>query len=99
MQDRAGNLDQSAQNLAHVTKHGRIRCSRAAAMNHFVLLPDGSLALCCNDFGLKYIVGNLNESSYEQILHGEEMNRIWSSMSAAEDDGFICRKCFYAEEQ
>ncbi len=99
MSDRAGNLDKNAGNLTHVHKHGKIRCSRAAAMNHFVLLPDGSLALCCNDFGLKHIVGNLNESSYEQIVRGEEMKRVWLAMTTDGDDDFICRKCYYAVEK
>lgn len=97
MQDRAGNLDSAAQNLVHVTKNGTIRCSRAAAMNHFVLLPDGSLALCCNDFGLKHIVGNLNYSSYEEIMRGVVMKDVWKAMTDESTD-IICRKCFFAEE-
>ena len=97
MQDRAGKLDSSAGNLTHATKKGKIRCSRAAAMNHFVLLPDGSLALCCNDFGLKHIVGNLNNNSYEEIMHGAVMKGVWKAMGDESVD-VICRKCFFAEE-
>ena len=99
MSDRAGNLDPGAKNLAHVTKRGRIRCSRAAGMNHFVLLPDGSLALCCNDFALKHIVGNLNVSSYAEIMRGPEMERLRKAMSADFGDGIICRKCYFAVEE
>lgn len=98
MSDRAGNLDPNAANLVHVQKEGKIRCSRAVAMNHFVLLPDGSLVLCCNDYGLKHVVGNLNKSSYEQIMRGEEMKRIWCAMSSDRED-IICRKCYFAERE
>lgn len=98
MSDRAGNLSPNAENLTHVHHVGKIRCSRAAAMNHFVLLPDGSLALCCNDFGLQYIVGNLNESSYEDILKGEIMHHVWDQLNMIENQNFICRRCYSAIE-
>ncbi len=98
MSDRAGNLDKDDKHLAHVHKKGRIRCSRAVAMNHFVLLPDGSLALCCNDFGLKHIVGNLNTASYSEIMAGSEMKRIRKAMTEEGDD-VICRKCYFATEE
>lgn len=33
----------------------------------FVLLPNGSMQLCCMDFGLKHAVGNLLEEDYDAI--------------------------------
>jgi hypothetical protein len=33
----------------------------------FILLPNGSIQLCCTDFGLKHTVGNLLEEEYDTI--------------------------------
>lgn len=99
MSDRAGCLDASDTALAHCNKTGAIKCSRAAAMNHFVLLPDGSLALCCNDFGLKHIVGNLNSESYEQIMKGSVMKNLFEQMKDTGTEDIICRKCMFAVEE
>ena len=42
-------------------------------MNHGVLLPNGSVSICCNDYGLKTILGNLQfdhlNSIYNKIEH------------------------------
>ncbi len=98
MSDRAGNLDEEDPFLSHVKTAGRIYCSRAIKLNHNVLLPDGSLALCCNDFGLDYILGNLNQQSYEEIMQGESMIRVKRAMHINLEDELICRKCMFAEE-
>ena len=97
MSDRAGNLDKNDPTLTHARKEGAIYCSRAAAMNHFVLLPDGSLALCCNDFGLKHIVGNLNDSSYQEIVQGDVMKNLFMQMKESGTEDIICRQCMFAE--
>lgn len=59
-----------------------------------ILLPDGSMILCCNDYAMKHILGNLNDSSYEEIMNGEEMQRIISSMQCIDSDyPILCRNC------
>lgn len=96
MSDRAGNLDENDASLAHVRTEGPIYCSRAFALNHNILLPDGSLALCCNDFGLDNIIGNLDEKSYEEIMNGEILRDIKRAMHIEIDRDMICRKCMFA---
>lgn len=99
LQDRAGNLlPDSEVVLSGASKKGRIFCERARNVNHNVLLPDGTVALCCNDFGLEYVLGNLFVQSYEDIVNGEEMKRITNYMKndSNESAAFICRKCIYA---
>lgn len=96
--DRAGNLDPNDDALAHTEKHGRISCTRANNVDHFVLLPDGSVVLCCNDFGMQHVLGNLLENSYEEIVHGEEMRNIKRGMVMDETIPVLCRKCVYAVE-
>ena len=98
MSDRAGNLDQNDVTLTHVNRAGNIYCTRALAINHNVLLPDGSLALCCNDFGLANIIGNLEKQSYDEIMLGEKMRSIKRAMHIDLDADLICRKCMFAEE-
>ena len=41
----------------------RGNCSR---VYQNVLLPDGSLSLCCQDYGLDEIMGNLLENTWEE---------------------------------
>ncbi len=97
MMDRAGNLDEDGRELSHVEKKGEIYCGRAVMLNHNVLLPDGSLALCCNDFGLDHILGNLFYNTYEEIMKGEELRHIKRSMHIETDHMILCRKCVFAE--
>ncbi len=96
MSDRAGNLNEDDPSLTHVKKKGAIYCSRAYKLNHNVLLPDGTLTLCCNDFGLDNIIGNLNSQSYDEIMRGEEMINIKRAMNYDINKNIICRKCMFA---
>lgn len=58
-----------------------------------ILLPDGSLILCCNDYAIKHILGNLKHNTYEEIMSGEEMTRIIASMKCENDYCILCRTC------
>ncbi len=98
MSDRAGNLDEEDPVLTHVNTKGNIYCSRAFGLNHNVLLPDGSLVLCCNDFGLVNILGNLNTQTYDEIMHGEPMRNIKRAMHINIEEELICRKCMFAKK-
>lgn len=61
-----------------------------------VLLPDGSLVLCCQDYGLKHVLGNLYEQNYEIIMHGNVMREIEQSMFCLNNNEILCRKCEFA---
>ena len=92
--DRAGNLDALENLTACVPHKGKIYCSRSVRQNHWVLLPDGTVALCCMDFGLQHVIGNLIESNYKEILRGENYLKIRRQMMGLEEDGkLLCRKC------
>jgi len=41
-----------------------------------VLLPDGSLGLCCQDYGLDDIVGNLVDNTWEEFENSEHVKDI-----------------------
>jgi len=33
-----------------------------------VLLPNGDVSLCCMDYGLDHIIGNLHKQTYEDVI-------------------------------
>lgn len=99
MTDRAGNLESS--NLIHNKNlKGKISCGNMGVeMNNNILLPDGSVVLCCMDYGLKHILGNIYENTYEEIMNGEEMKKIKEGMNGNMDIDILCRNCSYARER
>lgn len=94
LNDRAGNLEDSCL-YGKRGLHGRIRCELSKDINHNVLLPDGRVILCSNDWGMKHVMGNLIKETYEQILNGEEARKIRRAMNS-EDSWVLCRNCFQA---
>jgi hypothetical protein len=73
---------------------GKIRCARPGMHAH-VVLPDGSVALCCNDFGMKHILGNIFVESYQDIRAGSGLKKVFEGLSNEKAD-ILCRKCHYA---
>ena len=43
-------------------------CNCKEKLYHNIILPDGRVSLCCMDYGLKVILGNLFTQDYEEIL-------------------------------
>jgi hypothetical protein len=92
--DRAGNIKDT--NIAENIKLcGKIRCLKSHSLTRNVLLPDGSLSLCCMDFGLNHVIGNLIEKSYDKIRMGEKVNRVLQQLDE-EYNELICRSCSMA---
>lgn len=92
LRDKAGNLD-DPQLIKGEHPSGPISCSICGPkLDHNILLPDGTLLLCCTDYGMKHVLGNLLENSYEEILNGDEIARVKRGM--LEDGGdVLCRHC------
>lgn len=92
---RAGNVDGIP---ARERVKGHICCnsSEGMALNHNILLPNGDVSLCCMDFGLKHIVGNLLTDEYEDLFRSAEHNRVVAGMYV-EDMDILCRHCDYAQ--
>ena len=94
MLNRAGNLAEGASVARRL--RGSIACRRAGRLlNRNVLLPDGTVVLCCMDYGLQHVLGNLADSTYGELLAGAEARRVRAAM---DDDTLplLCRGCTVA---
>jgi len=98
---RAGNAN--VENLAerseiesdhrYVSKlKGKISCNR---IYQNVLLPNGDITICCMDYGLKHIIGNLKTDSVEDLYKSNEFLKVLNGMNNENSDS-LCRSCFVA---
>ena len=46
----------------------RTSCGCDETLYHNVVLPNGDVSLCCMDYGLKHILGNLYTQEYNDII-------------------------------
>lgn len=71
-----------------------LTCASTPFFDRNVLLPNGDVVLCCMDYNLKHVIGNLLTQTYDEIFAGEKLAEIikWN-----EADGFnkcsICKSC------
>lgn len=91
--DRAGNLDIGRPKLVRkapfICAHGF-----EDSLNVWipVMLPDGTLVACCNDYGMRHQLGNLIESTWEEISAGEEYKSFRGSWDD-NDVNSLCNSC------
>lgn len=98
MTNRAGNL--TDEKLIHnEIKHGKLACgNQGKELNSNVLLPDGTVVLCCMDYGLKHILGNIYNDSFYEIMNGKTKCCILEGMQGDESIDILCRNCSYARQ-
>lgn len=89
MHDRAGNVE--GRPHIWIADELKLYCiTSGRAMNHNVLLPDGTVIMCCMDYGMTGVFGNLFNESYEEVLNSKEAVKMRSKLDGGE---CICRKC------
>ena len=94
MHDRAGNL--THQKHFYHPPQSRVSCINCGnALNHNVLLPDGTTLVCCMDYGMTHIFGNLFTQSYEEILNSPSANQLRIDMETTD---CLCKHCTNARE-
>lgn len=92
--DRAGYLN--IEGLKKIVREGQIVCFHGSQSQVGgwapVVFPDGTLVLCCHDYGMQHILGNLIEQSWDEIKKSGEYTRYINGMA---DDSIplLCRKC------
>jgi hypothetical protein len=96
--DRAGYL-QIGNSVAH---DGRSLCGcdnvGSRPLQHLHITPHGKCVLCCEDYDEKYVVGDLQRQSVEEVLRGPAMAllRRWAYGLEESPADFICRRCVFA---
>lgn len=98
---RAGNLTTTEKNKPFVydTPHHNfpVACSVTPYYDHNTMLPNGDVLLCCMDFGLKHIIGNILIQRYEDLYLSEEMMRIMKINKTQEfSKCSLCKSCVVA---
>lgn len=97
LHDRAGNLQGNNLMKQEGRLHGKISCTHCRQkMNRNILLPDGTILLCCMDYGMKHPLGNLLEETYDEIMNSREMERIKKGVDGDETIDILCRNCSQA---
>ena len=64
--------------------------------DHFGILSDGTVVPCCLDHEGDLPLGNLFESTLEEILSGDKAKAIYDGFSRRQAVEELCRKCGYA---
>ena len=68
MWSRADNLERNDVIYGRVIEKTYLcTCGCQEKVYHNVLLPNGDMTLCCMDYGLKHILGNLYKQEYKDI--------------------------------
>jgi len=96
--DRAGNLFLEGKMPEPKRISGRIRCGfnpLSTELNNNILLPNGDVVLCCEDYSLKHVLGNLKNCDLLSLYELEPYKTIKKGL---DDDSIdlICRYCHRA---
>lgn len=89
MHDRAGTVE--CRPHMSIDLERRLYCITSGwEMNHNVLLPNGDVLMCCMDYGMTGIFGNLFTQSYDEVIASETARRMRETLIHGES---ICRHC------
>ena len=89
MHDRAGNVE----GRPHISIDERrpLWCiTSGRAMDHNVLLPDGTVLMCCMDYGMSGVFGNLFTQTYEEVINSDAARNMRATLDKGDS---ICRHC------
>tara|TARA_B100000586_G_scaffold263593_1_gene233101 strand:- start:117 stop:1181 length:1065 start_codon:yes stop_codon:yes gene_type:complete len=95
MRNRANNVEIVKPTTK---KFGPLVCSRDTRIDVLdkvddnVLLPNGDVGLCCMDYGLQHIIGNLLELSYDSLFK-TDMYKEFHKKQKSYDENILCRFC------
>lgn len=91
--DRAGNMKEENLRTSEFKKEA-IKCTRTEDFNQWVLLPDGTVTLCCMDFGLRHPLGNLLNNDYDYIINDVPYRSVVENAKRDYNGNFLlCRNC------
>lgn len=89
MHDRAGNVE--CRPHINIPTDCELYCiTSIQGLNHNVLLPNGTVLMCCMDYGMTAVFGNLFEEDYWGILASKKFIEMRDKLKEGES---ICRHC------
>jgi sulfatase maturation enzyme AslB (radical SAM superfamily) len=98
--DRAGKIEVQDEVKSSSLK-GNIKCGHKFMFDYpdggALLLPNGMCVLCCSDFGLQHVLGNLFTQSWQEIVESEEMKKVQAGLLDDSQD-ILCRQCYLAQQ-
>ncbi len=89
LHDRSGNIAIKGEPPAG-RRRGVIGCNR---IDHNILLPNGDVLLCCNDYGMRHVLENLLSSDYASLFESNEFLKIKKGFKDESID-ILCRYCY-----
>ena len=99
MMNRAGNLEY--EYLKKYEPKGQIICQIGTSIESGSwapeILPDGTVVLCCMDYSMKHVLGNVNKQNVKEIYESEEYQKILKGLNDDKID-ILCRHCSAACE-
>lgn len=92
---------QTNSKMYEQTLDNRMREKYKVCVNPWVcakINADGSVNPCVQDFSSKYIIGNVKENTFNEIINGEEAKRFRKAVMEGnqqflDDIGYRCREC------
>jgi hypothetical protein len=82
--------------VASEARSGPFRCAKFD-FDKPVLVPGGDLTLCCQDFALRHVLGNLHAQSFHEIMSTSVARRHVLAVAAGlvDDPSLDCYKCAF----
>jgi hypothetical protein len=90
------NVEQVGEQVISITPHNEfsLTCASTPFYDRNVLLPDGSVVLCCMDYNLKHVIGNLLTQTYDEVMQGKPLLDLIAINEAPEfNKCSICKSC------
>jgi uncharacterized Fe-S cluster-containing radical SAM superfamily protein len=94
--DRNDRSDDGGARNSRRSRSGPFRCAKFD-FEKPVLIPGGDISLCCQDFALRYVVGNLHEETFAGIMSGSSLRRhvLDVANGRTDDPGLACYECVF----
>lgn len=89
LSSRAGNLMGSRP----VRKSGSIRCIVSPKLRRNILLPNGDVVMCCHDYGMDHVLGNLLTGRYEDFFTSPQYRNVLTRQNDESQGDILCRYC------
>lgn len=99
--DRAGLLNKTRykNKVRHETLGGCSLDNRTSDWLH--INANGKIVMCCQDYFERYVLGDLHNSTLEDIVVGEARRRYhdWTIGNAVAPKDYLCRTCSFAKPE